>query len=81
VAVVLAATELTAPAAGFATPHRIALASLSDDVRVLGLVEGPLPPVGSQVIVELRDGRYVCRAAPGPAGREERGEGESPGTG
>jgi uncharacterized OB-fold protein len=65
---VLAATELTAPAAGWPAPHRIALVELSDDVRVLAQVLGPLPSIGDPVTVETIEERFVVRTGtPGPA--------------
>jgi hypothetical protein len=52
---VLAATELTSPAAGWPTPHRIALVELAQAVRLLALVDGPMPVHGDLVAV-VRDG-------------------------
>ncbi len=52
---VLAATELASPAAGWPTPHRIALIELAESVRLLAIVDGPLPVTGSVVTV-VRDG-------------------------
>jgi uncharacterized OB-fold protein len=48
---VLAATELSSPAQGWPTPHRIALIELAESVRVLAIVEGDLPASGSRVEV------------------------------
>ncbi|MCI4365878.1 MAG: hypothetical protein L3K10_07480 [Thermoplasmata archaeon] len=48
---VLAATELTSPAAGWPAPHRLALVELAESVRVLAIVEGELPSIGSTVEV------------------------------
>ena len=60
---VLAATELSSPAAGWPNPHRIALVELAEAVRLLAVVEGPLPETGSVVTV-LRDGEaYRIRSA------------------
>ena len=50
-AVVLAATELLAPAAGWSAPHRLAIAEATQQVRVLGVVRGPLPAPGDVVVV------------------------------
>jgi uncharacterized OB-fold protein len=52
---VLAATELSSPAAGWPTPHRIALVELAESVRALAIVDGGLPPNGSVVSIS-RDG-------------------------
>ncbi len=76
--VVLAATELTAPAAGWPTPHRLALVGLAEDVRVLAQVLGPLPAIGAAVTVRVQEGRYLLRTGPDRARESERGEGESP---
>lgn len=57
--VVLAATELTAPAAGWAAPHRLALVEIAEGVRVLALVEGDLPDVAARVRVRRDGDRYV----------------------
>jgi uncharacterized OB-fold protein len=58
---VLASTELLAPAAGWNAPHRLALVAAAEDVRILALVDGPLPEPGSIVGLEHRDGRYRAR--------------------
>ena len=61
---VLARTELSSPAAGWPSPHRLALVELADAVRVLTIVDGPLPEAGSRVEVR-RDGEvYHATAAP-----------------
>jgi uncharacterized OB-fold protein len=76
--VVLAATELVHPAAGWESPHCLALVELSEAVRLLAIVEGPLPSVGAVVAVR-RDGEvYRARGEPPLPARSERGEGESP---
>ena len=63
---VLAATELSNPAAGWPTPHRIALLELAEAVRLLAIVEGELPSIGTVVDV-VRDGEtYRVPASPGP---------------
>ncbi len=76
---VLASTELVHPAAGWESPHRLALVEVAEEVRLLAIVDGELPAVGSAVRVRLDGDIYRARAedAPGP----ERGEGESPRTG
>jgi uncharacterized OB-fold protein len=72
VGTVLAATELLAPAAGWPSPHRLALVELEGAVRLLGVAEPNLPSVGARVRVR-RDGD-VYRVRPTDA----RGEGETP---
>jgi uncharacterized OB-fold protein len=61
---ILAATELWVPATGWPTPHRLALVGLSEDVRVLAQVAGPLPKIGTPVLVEQVGERYVIHTAP-----------------
>jgi uncharacterized OB-fold protein len=62
---VLAATELTNPPEGRPAPHRIALVELPEAVRLIAVVEGPLPANGTVVAVR-RDGEvYHARAEPG----------------
>jgi uncharacterized OB-fold protein len=63
--IVLVATELTSPAQGWRSPHRIALVELSESVRVLAIVAGVLPAGGTPVVV-VRDGE-TYRASPGAA--------------
>ena len=58
VGVVVAAVELTAPAAPWPAPHRLALIELEESVRVLALCTGALPPVGGRVQVERDGDRY-----------------------
>ncbi|HZY71248.1 MAG TPA: OB-fold domain-containing protein [Thermoplasmata archaeon] len=58
---VLAATELTAVAAGWTSPHRLALVELEGGARLLAIVEGELPQVGDQVAVAQRNDRWVVR--------------------
>ena len=77
--VVLAATEVTTPAEGWKPPHRLALIEMPQSVRLLAIVDGPVPAPGDVVAVR-RDGEvYRARTEPGLAGG--RGEGESPGPG
>ena len=71
-AVVLAATELQAPAAGWPAPHRLAIVEGAESVRILAVVPGPLPSLGSVVVVQRSGDLYVVApdsgaAAPGPA--------------
>jgi uncharacterized OB-fold protein len=62
--VVLAATELTSPAQGWPTPHRIALVELAESVRVLAVVESELPVIGAPVEI-LHEGETYRARAPG----------------
>lgn len=63
---ILAATELMVPATGWPAPHRIALVGLSEEVRVLAEVDGPLPEIGSFVTVEPSGDRYRVRTGGPP---------------
>ncbi|HEV2230816.1 MAG TPA: hypothetical protein VGS18_01340 [Thermoplasmata archaeon] len=63
---ILAATELMVPATGWPAPHRIALVGLSEEVRVLAEVDGPLPEIGSFVTVEPLGDRYRVRTGGPP---------------
>ncbi|MCI4350836.1 MAG: hypothetical protein L3K15_04925 [Thermoplasmata archaeon] len=67
VATVRAATELTVPAAGWPTPHRIALAETDDRVRVLGIVRGALPAPGQRVRVERDQDTYYLTTIESPS--------------
>lgn len=60
--IVLAAVELTAPAAGWSAPHRLALVELADGVRVLCRVEGALPAEGERQRVRADGAGYIARA-------------------
>jgi len=61
---VLCATELVHPAAGWESPHRLAFAEFPESVRVLVVIEGDLPAVGSAVTAR-RDGEiYRARSEP-----------------
>lgn len=72
----IAATELSAPAPGWAAPHRLVLAEVADGVRVLAVVDGALPSPGDPLRIALDGATY--RARPAAASPRERGEGESP---
>ena len=72
---VLAATESMYPPSGWAKPHRLALVTAAEDVRILALVRGDLPETGAWVtirregdhyIVELREPTAPPRAVPQP---------------
>jgi uncharacterized OB-fold protein len=52
---VRAATELSAPATGWNAPHRLALVEIAEGIRVLCVVNGPLPSTGATVQV-MQDG-------------------------
>jgi len=58
---VIAATELTSPAEGWPSPHRIALIELAESVRVLAIVDGEMPPNGARVVVVQKDDTYHAR--------------------
>ncbi len=73
---VVAVTELAYPAPGWPAPHRLALLEVADGVRLLGVIDGPAPPVGAPVRVRLDGATYRVRAD--EASPSERGEGESP---
>jgi uncharacterized OB-fold protein len=62
---VLAATELTAPAEGWPSPHRLALVEMPEAVRLLAVIEGPLPSPGD--VVAVRKDGDVYRATSEPA--------------
>lgn len=63
---VLAATELTSPAEGWPSPHRLALVEMPETVRLLAIVDGPLPAAGAIVAVR-RDGEvYRAQSEPEP---------------
>jgi uncharacterized OB-fold protein len=60
VGVVLAATELKVPPAGWTAPHRLVLVELAQSVRVLAVGDSELPRTGAKVTV-VRDGElYRC---------------------
>jgi uncharacterized OB-fold protein len=59
---VLAATELMSPSAGWTPPHRLALLELAQSVRVLVIVEGDLPTIGSTLEVSKDGDAYRARA-------------------
>ena len=58
---VLAATQLETPPAGWDSPHRLALVELEESVRVLAQVDGDLPEVGSTVTVRREGDRFRAR--------------------
>ena len=61
---VLAATELTSPAEGWTSPHRLALVELPESVRLIAIVEGPLPAPGTVVSVRKDAGVYRAQSEP-----------------
>jgi uncharacterized OB-fold protein len=62
---VLASTEMTNPPPGWNAPHRIALIELPESVRLIAVVDGPLPAPGS--LVAVRPDGAVYRATSEPA--------------
>ena len=61
--VVLAATALEVPAAGWPSPHRIALVEAAQGLRLIGAVEGEvLPALGAKVLIRQEKGLF--RIAP-----------------
>jgi uncharacterized OB-fold protein len=66
-AAVLAATEVLAPSAGWASPHRLAIVEGAESVRILAIVRGPLPAVGAVVTVRLVGELYEILRPPAPA--------------
>jgi uncharacterized OB-fold protein len=78
---VLAATELLAPSAGWPAPHRLALIVLAEEVRILAVVEGPLPAIGGRVRVRAAGDHFVAESGGANGAEPGRGEGESPGRG
>ncbi|MGA9840093.1 MAG: hypothetical protein WBF81_08635 [Thermoplasmata archaeon] len=63
---VLAATELTTPSEGWPAPHRLALVELPESVRLLAIVDGPLPSIGDVVGIHPEAGVYHAGAEPAP---------------
>ncbi len=61
---VLAATELTSPAEGWHAPHRLALVEMPQAVRLLAIVDGPLPATGTIVSVRREAEVYRARTEP-----------------
>ncbi|MGA7923285.1 MAG: hypothetical protein WCA77_04845 [Thermoplasmata archaeon] len=66
---VIAATELLSVANGWTSPHRLAIVEVPEGVRLLAIVDGELPSVGSMVELSLDHGLY--RASDRPPGAEE----------
>ncbi len=79
--VVLAATELLSPAAGWSAPHRLGLVEAAEAIRILGVADGALPAPGQEVEIRWDEGVYRFRRPGESAEAPERGEGESPKTG
>ncbi len=76
VGVVLASTEVLYPSEGWAAPHRLALVEVAEAVRLLAVVEGPLPAAGASVGLEAGTDHLTARTA--TSSRAGRGEGDSP---
>ncbi|MGI0053345.1 MAG: Zn-ribbon domain-containing OB-fold protein [Thermoplasmata archaeon] len=64
---VIAATELTAPAAGWSAPHRIALVEIGSGVRLLAVALDRRPTSGEEVVVR-RAGDHFEITPTTPAG-------------
>jgi hypothetical protein len=79
VATTLAATSLEVPPPGWEKPHALALVELEDGVRLLALVDGPLPRPGELLEIRLDGDLYHVRR--GAAEEGKRGEGDVPGAG
>jgi uncharacterized OB-fold protein len=60
VGVVLAATELHAPSAGWTAPHRLVLVELAQSVRVLCVTSEELPGIDAKVVVARDGDLYRC---------------------
>jgi uncharacterized OB-fold protein len=71
-AVVLAATELLAPSAGWSSPHGLAIAEGAESVRILAIVRGPRPPAGAVVAVRTEGGLYYAESTEGSATRDAK---------
>jgi uncharacterized OB-fold protein len=56
---VCAATELSTPATGWETPHRLALVEIADGIRLLCVVKGTLPAAGNVVKVSPTGAIYL----------------------
>lgn len=65
---VLAATEVSYPAEGWPTPHRLALVELAEAVRLLAVAGPSLPTPGEVVELEAGPGYYRARTEPSPKG-------------
>jgi uncharacterized OB-fold protein len=61
---VVAATELTSPSAGWSSPHVLAFVELPDAVRILAVVDGAVPAVGTVVAVRREGEVYRARTEP-----------------
>ncbi len=63
---VVASTEVASPAEGWPAPHRLALLEVEESVRILAIVEGPLPVTGAKVEVRREGDAYRARVASPP---------------
>jgi uncharacterized OB-fold protein len=63
-AVVLATTELQAPAAGWSAPHRLAIVEAVEHVRILVVARGGLPDIGDVVEVHRSGELYEIGGKP-----------------
>jgi uncharacterized OB-fold protein len=75
-ATVIAATELLSVATGWTSPHRLAMVEVPQGVRLLAIVNGNLPAIGSRVDVTMENGLYHVTARlsdpPGGSGQGSR---------
>jgi uncharacterized OB-fold protein len=62
---VLASTEMSNPPTGWTAPHRIALIELPESVRLIAIVDGPLPAPGTLVSVRPDGPVYRATSEPG----------------
>jgi uncharacterized OB-fold protein len=63
---VLAATELAYPSEGWQAPHRLALVEMPESVRLIAIVDGPLPSTRALVSVQRAGAVYRARTEPDP---------------
>jgi uncharacterized OB-fold protein len=63
---VLAATELLSPPAGWRGPVVLAFVEMADAVRVLTVVDGNVPAIGSVVALRSEGDVYHARTEPSP---------------
>ncbi len=61
--IVLAATELLLPPAGWSAPHRLVLVECAESVRLLATTTSELPSLGTTVAIERDHLLYRIRAS------------------
>lgn len=74
---VVASTELMSVATGWTSPHRLAIVEAPEEVRLLAIVDGELPSVGSVVRITMDHGLYRVAGGLSAAAEEEGGRGAS----